>query len=114
MSDNDEQEFLEAQQALKEAGFDEEEIYDTSHLELSDLKDVLLQISTDLGVSKMNVKEILDLKVGSIIALNKMAGEMTDILINKLPMARGEVVVLGETLHVRISEIIGVSEILDG
>jgi flagellar motor switch protein FliN len=113
MSDNDEQEYLDAQQALQEAGFDED-IYDSTHLELTDLRDVLLQISTDLGISKMHVKEILDLKVGSIISLNKMAGEMTDILINNLPMARGEVVVIGETLHVRISEIIGVSEILDG
>jgi len=113
MSDNEDQEFLDAQQALQEAGFDEE-VYDVMHLELGDIADVLLNISADLGVSQMDVKEILELKVGSIIPLDKMAGEMTDVLLNNLPMARGEVVVIGETLHVRISEIIGVNEILDG
>jgi len=41
------------------------------------------------------------------VQLSKLAGEMTDIYLNGLPLARGEVVVIGDTLHVRIGEIVG-------
>ena len=47
------------------------------------------------------------------MSLNKMAGEMTDILINGLPFAKGEVVVIGDALHIRVAEITGTSEFMD-
>ena len=78
-------------------------------LSVDDLKKVRLIITADLGEAAMLVREILDLKQGSIVPLDKLAGEMTDIYVNGIPLARGEVVVIGDSLHVRIGEIFGVA-----
>jgi flagellar motor switch protein FliN/FliY len=78
-----------------------------AHLKLDDLKQVKLTVSADLGSSSMLVRDVLELQRGSIVQLSKLAGEMTDIYVNGLPLARGEVVVIGDTLHVRIGEIVG-------
>ncbi len=74
-------------------------------LGIDDLKDVPLEVSADLGKCSMLVREVLELKRGSVIPLDKLAGEMTDIYVNDLPLARGEVVVIGDTLHVRLGEM---------
>jgi len=76
-------------------------------LGIEDLNNVKLTIAADLGTSNMLVRDVLELKRGSVIQLSKLAGEMTDIYVNGLPLARGEVVVIGDTLHVRIGEIVG-------
>ncbi len=81
-----------------------------THLSLDDIAKVPLYLTVDLGVASMKVRDILDLKVGSIVSLNKMAGEMTDVELGGQQIARGEVVVLGDVLHVRLSEIFGASE----
>ncbi|MBM3290634.1 MAG: flagellar motor switch protein FliN, partial [Candidatus Hydrogenedentes bacterium] len=60
-----------------------------------------------LGACTMLVRDVLALQRGSVVQLSKLAGEMTDIYLNGLPLARGEVVVIGDTLHVRIGEIVG-------
>jgi len=78
-----------------------------AHLKLDDLKRVKLTVSADLGGCPMLVRDVLALQRGSVVQLSKLAGEMTDIYLNGLPLARGEVVVIGDTLHVRIGEIIG-------
>lgn len=80
------------------------------HAVLDDLKEVRLSVTAELGTCTMRVREVLDLKRGSVVPLSKMAGEMTDILVNGLPLARGEVVVIGDALHVRIGEVIGATE----
>ena len=85
----------------------------TVHLDLDNLKKVMLKVTADLGMAGMLVRDIIQLKEGSIVALNKMAGEMTDVYVNGLPLAKGEVVVIGDTLHVRISEILGAAELLE-
>jgi flagellar motor switch protein FliN/FliY len=72
---------------------------------LKDIYGVKLEMSADLGRCTMLVREVLELKRGSVLPLDKLAGEMTDIHINGIPFGRGEVVVLADTLHVRISEI---------
>ena len=83
------------------------------HLELDDLMNVKMQITADLGQSTMKVREIIALRTGSIVVLDKMAGELTDIRVNGLTLARGEVVVISDTLHVRMSEIVGGSSPLE-
>ncbi|MCD6575454.1 flagellar motor switch protein FliN, partial [Candidatus Aerophobetes bacterium] len=72
--------------------------------------DVPLQISAELGRTSMPIKEILQLSPGSVIELNKLAGEPVDILVNGKLIARGEVVVADENFAVRITEIIGQEE----
>ena len=77
------------------------------HLQIEDLNDISLGITADLGNCTLPLRDILELKRGSVIPLDKLAGEMTDICVNGLPLAKGEVVVIGDTLHVRIAEILG-------
>lgn len=79
----------------------------TEHLKLADLKNVRLKITADLGRCNMLVRDILELEKGSIIPLDKLAGEMTDMYVNKRYFARAEVVVIGDSLHVRIGEVVG-------
>ena len=77
-------------------------------LSVDDLKNVRLTITADLGEASLLVREVLDLKHGSIVPLDKVAGEMTDIYVNGIPLAKGEVVVIADALHVRIGEVSGV------
>ncbi len=79
------------------------------HLDIHDLNKVRLNISVELGRCPMSVRQILELDRGSVVTLHKNAGEMTDIFVNDLPLARGEVVVIGDGLNVRVAEIIGAS-----
>lgn len=81
------------------------------HLDLEDLSRVKLPLTANLGHTEMKVREILELKVGSVVQLEKMAGEMKDIHLADRHIARGEVVVTGDSLHVRLSEILGLNEI---
>jgi flagellar motor switch protein FliN/FliY len=60
----------------------------------------------ELGRSSLTVEEILELGPGSVVELNKLAGEPVDILVNDRLIARGEVVVVDENFGVRITEII--------
>lgn len=80
------------------------------YLGIEDLEEVKLEISADLGQCTIQVRDVLELQRGSILALNKLAGEMADIYINGVPFGRGEVVVLVDSLHVRVAEIIGAME----
>lgn len=77
------------------------------HLTLQDLRRVRLRITADLGHCALLVREVLELKRGSVLPLSKTAGEMCDLLLNGVPMAKGEVVVIGDNIHVRIAEIVG-------
>jgi flagellar motor switch protein FliN/FliY len=84
------------------------------HLNLDMLAQVPVTISADIGSCRLLVREILDLKRGSILPLDKLAGEMADVFINGMPFAKGEVVVLGDALNIRIAEVMGASDTLDG
>ncbi|MCX7795029.1 MAG: flagellar motor switch protein FliN [bacterium] len=70
------------------------------------LKDVPIQVSVELGRTKILIKDLLALSSGSIIELDKLAGEPVDILVNGKLIAKGEVVVIDENFGVRITEII--------
>lgn len=77
------------------------------------IMDVPLEISVELGRTVKKIKEILEIGPGSIIELEKMAGEPVDILVNGKRIAKGEVVVIDENFGVRITEIINSSEKID-
>nr|WP_249292098.1 flagellar motor switch phosphatase FliY [Metabacillus flavus] len=70
------------------------------------LMDIPLQVTVELGRTKRSIKEILELSSGSIIELDKLAGEPVDILINRKIVAKGEVVVIDENFGVRVTDII--------
>lgn len=71
------------------------------------LKDVPLTVHAELGRTKMVVKDILRLGVGSVVELDKETGEPVDILVNNKLIARGEVVEIDGNFGVRVSEIPG-------
>ena len=70
------------------------------------LLDIPLQVTVELGRTKRSVKDILELSSGSIIELDKLAGEPVDILVNNRLIAKGEVVVIDENFGVRVTDII--------
>jgi len=77
------------------------------------LLDVPLKLTVELGRTTKLVKEILALAPGSVVELDKLAGEAVDILVNEKLIAKGEVVVIDENFGVRITEIINPEERLN-
>ena len=72
--------------------------------------DIPLRVTVELGRSKMVVSELLNLGQGSVIELNKLAGEPMEILVNDKLVARGEAVVVNEKFGVRLTDIISPKE----
>lgn len=70
------------------------------------IKDVMLQITVELGKTVKPISEILDFKPGSILELDKVVGESLDILANGKKIAKGEVVVIDENYGIRITDIV--------
>jgi flagellar motor switch protein FliN/FliY len=70
------------------------------------LLDVPLSISVELGRARCYVKDLLSLSSGSVVELDRAAGDVVDILVNGKLFARGEVVVIDENFGVRIQEIV--------
>ena len=76
-----------------------------------------VDLSVEMGRSRMTVGETLELRQGSIITLDRMAGEPVDLLVNGTAIARGEVVVIDEQFGLRVTEMLGdlsASEPVDG
>jgi flagellar motor switch protein FliN/FliY len=73
--------------------------------DLRRLRDVLVELTVEIGRTRMTVGETLELRPGSVVALSRMAGEPVDLLVNGRRIARGEVVVVDEEFGLRITEI---------
>ena len=74
------------------------------------LLDIPLEVTVELGRTKMIINDMLKLGQGSVIELSKLAGESLEILANQKPIARGEVVVVNEKYGVRLTEVISPME----
>ena len=70
------------------------------------IMDVSMRVTVELGRSSMTVEDVLSLGPGSVVELNKLAGEPVDVLVNEQLIARGEVVVVDENFGVRVTEIV--------
>jgi flagellar motor switch protein FliN/FliY len=70
------------------------------------LLDIPLKVTVELGRTQKVIKDILELSLGSIIELDKLAGEPVDILVNNKLIAKGEVVVIDENFGVRVTDIV--------
>jgi len=95
------------------ASFDTNVISQSEARNLNMLLDIPLQVTVELGRTKRSVKEILELSSGSIIELDKLAGEPVDILVNSRLIAKGEVVVIDENFGVRITDVLSQAERLN-
>jgi len=77
---------------------------DKASLEM--LLDIGLQVTVELGRTKMSIRDVLSLGPGTVVELNRIAGEPVDILINGKPIAKGKVVVIGDMFGVRVTDIL--------
>jgi flagellar motor switch protein FliN/FliY len=73
---------------------------------LNSLQDVELDLRIELGRTELLIEEVLQLKSGSVVPLDKLAGDPVDILVNGRLVARGEVLVLNDNFCVRVAEIV--------
>ena len=74
--------------------------------ELQRLHDVPVELAVEIGRTRMTIGETLALIPGSIVSLNRLAGEPVDLLVNGRPIARGEVVVVDEEFGLRVTEVV--------
>ncbi len=77
-----------------------------AELKLDSLLDVPIDISIEIGRTKMTIGELLSLSKGSIVELKKSPGESVDIYVNGKLLGKGEVVVVNERLGVRVAKIV--------
>jgi len=82
----------------------------TSKRDLDFLLDIPLEISVELGRAHMLINDLLQLGQGSVVELDKLAGEPLEILVNQKLVARGEAVVVNDKFGVRITDIISTIE----
>jgi len=76
------------------------------HENIDLIMDVPLEVTVELGRTTKSIKEILEFAPGTIVELNKIAGEPIDVLVNRKYVAKGEVVVIEESFGIKITEII--------
>lgn len=75
--------------------------------DLSPLADVPVELAVEIGRTRMTIGETLALNPGSIVTLDRLAGEPVDLLVNGRAIARGEVVVIGEEFGFRVTQVVG-------
>ena len=92
------------------SSFEPYQLQESEARNLDMLLDIPFQVTVELGRTKRSVKEILELSSGSIIELDKLAGEPVDILVNNRLIAKGEVVVIDENFGVRVTDIVSKSD----
>ncbi len=77
---------------------------------LGRVRDIPLEVTVELGRTRLLIRDIMDLSAGSIIELDKIAGEPVDLFANGMLVARGEVIVIDDNFGVRVTEIITASD----
>lgn len=77
------------------------------------LRDVDLDLKIELGRTQMLLEDVLKLRRGSVVALDKLAGDPVDLYANGRLVARGEILVLNDNFCVRIAELVGSDELVD-
>jgi flagellar motor switch protein FliN/FliY len=77
--------------------------------DLRRLHDVPVELAVEIGRTRMTIGQTLELRPGSVVSLNRLAGEPVDLLINGKPIARGEVVVIDEEFGLRVTDVVSAS-----
>jgi flagellar motor switch protein FliN/FliY len=77
--------------------------------DLRRLHDVPVELAVEIGRTRMTIAQTLELRPGSVVSLNRLAGEPVDLLINGKPIARGEVVVIDEEFGLRVTDVVSAS-----
>ena len=80
--------------------------------EIALVKDIPLELTVELGRAKRTINDILDFGLGTVVELNRLAGEPVDLLANGKQIAKGEVVIIDENFAVRITEIVQAKKLI--
>lgn len=88
----------------------ETEIDKSEKRNLDFILDIPLQLTVELGRTKLLVKDVLELNQGAVVELTKMAGEPLDVFVNSKLVARGEAVVINEKFGIRLVDIVSPNE----
>lgn len=83
---------------------------DKSENKMDLIMDIPVTVSAEIGRTKLNIRNLLQLQQGSIVELDRLAGEPLDIFVNKTLVAHGEVVVVNDKFGVRITDVISKTE----
>lgn len=81
-----------------------------SELDLGMVLDIPVTISMEIGRSKINIRNLLQLSQGSVVELDRLAGEPMDVLVNDTLIAHGEVVVVNDKFGIRLTDVISAEE----
>jgi flagellar motor switch protein FliN/FliY len=79
-------------------------------LDMDQLQDIHLPIRLVLGTSKMKIRDLLELKVGKVVGLDRLAGETVDFVVNNKVIAKGEVVIIDDNFGVRLVTLLSPEE----
>lgn len=77
------------------------------HYDVDLLGEVEMDLRVELGRTQMRLEEVLQLRSGSVVALDKLAGDPVDIFVNGRLIARGEVLVMNDNFCIRVTELVG-------
>ena len=83
--------------------FEEEKINSAIKKNLDIMQDVIMHVSVEIGKTKSSIKDVMELKEGSIVELDKIAGEQVEIYVNEKLVAKGEVIVIEDKFGVRVT-----------
>jgi len=102
----------ESEAADSSASFDEltDESMPSSDVNLDVVLDIPVNLSMEIGRTKISIRNLLQLNQGSVVELERLAGEPMDVLVNGTLIARGEVVVVNEKFGIRLTDIISPAE----
>lgn len=84
--------------------------HSSEDLNLDVILDVPVTLSMEIGRTQINIRNLLQLNQGSVVELDRFAGEPLDVLVNGTLVAHGEVVVINEKFGIRLTDVISVSE----
>ena len=110
--ENQKEEILEAD-ALKESSESELPEPTSKGLDVDFLSDVPMTVTVELGVGNITIKDLLQLGQGSVLELNKLAGEPLEVKVNDRLISKGEVVVLNEKYGIRLTDVINPDDKVD-
>jgi len=109
-----------ASEDIQSAQFDElnnqgekppvQQTFSSKDLKLDVILDVPVTVSMEIGRTRINIRNLLQLNQGSVIELDRFAGEPMDVLVNGTLIAHGEVVVVNEKFGIRLTDVISPSE----
>ncbi|CAH0534105.1 Flagellar motor switch protein FliN [Vibrio stylophorae] len=99
-----------AQAPLEELSDESSPISDDERRKLDAILDIPVTISMEVGRSQINIRNLLQLNQGSVVELDRVAGESLDVLVNGTLIAHGEVVVVNDKFGIRLTDVISQTE----